>query len=182
MDTQSLQNALVAQDWEMAEELLSPYAEQAEAHASILYNYGKVLLELDRAEEASTAFLRAVRREPRHANAWFELGRAALATEAFSTAMEAFKKAAELMPNDPDSWRNLGRVALRLGAWDMAEIAWLKFANDPEADLALYRITAETGDPDAAERRAHLLCNHPDRQALLKTLARVSKGAIPLRF
>lgn len=133
--------------------------------------------------EAATGLLcRAVQLAPGHAAAWFELGRAAVAREDFATAMSGFSQALKLTPDDIDARRNLGRVTLRLGAYDAAYTAWAPLRGDPEADLALYRIAAETGDPNAKALRRALIEHHPNTAAVIKTLVRVSKGAIPLNL
>ena len=180
MTLQELHAALVTGDWQKAERLLAPQARRRGAHPSLLYNYGKVLIELGRAGEASAALRRLVAAEPGHGNAWFELGRAALMGEDFAAALEAFGQALSLAPGDEDARRNLGRVALRLGAWETAAEAWSPLEGDPEADIALYRLAAETGAGDAGARRAALLQSHPDRAAVIRALVRVSKGSAPL--
>ena len=180
MDPQHLAHSLQTGAWHEADRLLAPLTGADTAHPSMLYNHGKVLMELGRMAEARVLLQRAVRALPGHAAAWFELGRAALAVEDFPTAFEAFSRALELEPGDTDARRNLGRVALRLGRYSQARAAWTALRGDAEADLALYRIAAETGDPSAARQRRTLLDTHPDRAQVIRTLVRVSKGAIPL--
>lgn len=182
MNAQRLQGLLQAKDWMGAARLLEPMVRGARAHPSLMYNYGKVLIELARYSEAVEQLSRVVEAAPGHDAAWFELGRAALETEDFETAFTAFSRALTLVPNDADARRNLGRVALRLGRYDVARRAWRAFPGDPEASLALYRIAAETGDPEAEAMRVALLATHPDRAAVLKTLVRVAKGVIPLNL
>lgn len=180
MNLQELQAALTTGDWQRAERLLAPLARGREAHPSLLYNYGKVLIELGKAGRAAEALRRAVEAEPGHGNAWFELGRAALMSENFATAREAFGQALFLAPHDEDARRKLGRVALRVGAWELAIKAWEPLAGDPEAEIALYRLAAETGAEEREARRARLLESHPDRAAVIQALVRVSKGTVPL--
>lgn len=180
MDIHRLQKALTQGDWAQADALLAPVTAKAEAHPSMLYNHGKVRMELGQMAAASELLHRTVRSAPGHAEAWFELGRAALLQEDFATAFTGFLHALELTPEDEDARRNLGRVALRLGKYGAAHTAWMPLRGDAEADLALYRIAAETGDPSAAQQRQALLACHPDRPAVIRTLVRVSKGAIPL--
>lgn len=182
MTLQQLQAALINGDWPAAERLLAPQARRPGAHPSLLYNYGKVLIELGQAKAAVEALRRAVEADPSHGNAWFELGRAALMLEDFAAALEAFGQALSLAPGDADARRNLGRVALRLGIWELAEKAWGPLAGDPEVDIALYRLAAETGAPDAEARRAALLRDHPNRAAVIQALVRVSKGTVPLNL
>ena len=180
MDIQRLQKALANGDWAGADVMLTPVTAGADAHPSLLYNHGKVLMELGRMQAAADLLNRAVQTAPGHAAAWFELGRAAVSQEDFATAFTGFSRALDLAPNDEDARRNLGRVALRLGRYDAARAAWAPLRGDAEADLALYRVASETGDPDAARQRRDLLAHHPDRAAVIRALVRVSKGAIPL--
>jgi len=182
MDVQRLQSALASSDWAQADEVLAPVTAGADAHSSLLYNHGKVLMELGRMQAAAGLLHRAVQTAPDHAEAWFELGRTAVALEDFATAFTGFSHALDLAPNDEDARRNLGRVALRLGRYDAAHAAWSPLHGDAEADLALYRVATETGAPSAAAQRRDLLARHPDKAAVIRTLVRVSKGAIPLNL
>jgi tetratricopeptide (TPR) repeat protein len=180
MDIARLTQALRDGAWQDADRLLAAVTASARAHPSMLYNHGKVLMELGRMEQAAGMLRRTVQALPGHAAAWFELGRATLAREDFETAFEAFSRALELEPGDSDARRNLGRVALRLGRYSQARAAWGGLRGDDEAALALYRIAAETGDPSAARLRHDLLAHHPDRAQAIRTLVRVARGAIPL--
>lgn len=182
MDIAVLQKALAAGDWPTAERVLRPVAQASGAHPSMVYNYGKVLLELGRAAEAAACFTRVVQAAPDHANAWFELGRAALKDDDLARAEQAFSQALTLSPKDKDAMRNLGRVAMRRGHFEVAKDAWHALEGDEEADLALYRCAAELNLPEAAARRADLLARHPNRAAVIRTLVRVSKGAVPLNL
>ena len=181
MDQAALQTAIHTGDWPQAEAILGPVAQSPAAPASLVYNYGKVLIELGRSREAVEALSRVVSADPTHANAWFELGRAALLHEDFLSALNGFERAVALDPADADARRNLGRVALRIGEWALARAAWAPFeGHDAEADIALYRIACETRDESAEARRADLMTRYPDRAAVISALVRVSKGAIPL--
>ena len=180
MRLEPLTEMLVAGDWAGAEALLAPLAARPGAHPSLVYNWGKVLIELDRTREAVVALRRVVAATPERGSAWFELGRAALWHEDFVTGFEGFQAALALDPADRDARRNLGRVALRLGRWQVARTTWQGFAADTEAEIALYRVAAETRADDAAARRARLLAAHPNRAGVILALVRTSKGAIPL--
>jgi tetratricopeptide (TPR) repeat protein len=182
MDLNRLNSCLSQGKWDEADALLAPVTQGADAHPSLLYNHGKVLIEMGRFGAAQALLERCTELAPDHAAAWFEMARAALAGEDFSTAFDGFARALALDPYDTDARCNLGRVALRTGRYKIAQEAWKEFAGDPEADLALYRVAAETGAPEAAEMRKELLATHPNRAAVIKTLVRVSKGAIPLNL
>lgn len=181
MSQTKLMQMLMTGDWSGAEAMLRPVAEAPSANIATVYNWGKVLIELHRGQEAITALNRVVEAEPNHLNGWFELGRAAVLCEAFETAFRAFGQARALDPGDADTARNLGRLALRLGRWEVAGDAWHVLpAQDPEARIALYRIAAETRDPNAVTLRAALMADHPDRAAVITGLVRVAKGTVPL--
>lgn len=180
MGLEKLAEILIAGDWAGAEALLEPLAVRPDAHPSLVYNWGKVLIELDRPGEAARALRRVVAADPTHVNGWFELGRAAVLREDYETAYDAFEQAHVIDPDDADATRNFARVALRLGCWDEARDAWEALLPDWEAEIALYRIATETRGLDAGQRRATLLETHPDRHAVVMALVRTSKGAIPL--
>ena len=182
MELDHLNSALARGDWQNAEAILARLTQGAGAHPALIYNHGKVLMELGRHSDAIDRFQRTLAAAPDHAAAWFELGRAAIAVGDLATALTGFDHALTLDPSDRDARRNLGRVALRLGRYEAAGTAWAGLQDDPEARLALYRIACETGAPEAPRLRRALLDTHPDRAAVLRTLVRVSKGAIPLNL
>jgi tetratricopeptide (TPR) repeat protein len=182
MGLDQLNSALARGDWQSAQAILAPLTQGAGAHPSLIYNHGKVLMELGRHAEAIDCFTRSLTSAPDHAAAWFELGRAAVEVGDMATALTGFDHALTLDPSDLDARRNLGRVALRLGRYEAARAAWMAVQDDPEARLALYRIACETGDQEAPNLRRALLDTHPDRAAVLRALVRVSKGAIPLNL
>lgn len=182
MRLDDLNSALARCDWQSAEAILGPLTQGAGAHPSLVYNHGKVLMELGRHSDAIDCFQRTLAAAPDHAAAWFELGRAAVVAGDLATAVTGFDRALTLDPSDMDARRNLGRVALKLGRYEVARAAWAGLQDDPEARLALYRIACETGDSEAAKMRRALLDTHPDRAAVLRTLVRVSRGAIPLNL
>lgn len=169
---------LAAQDWASAERLLRRLSKSKAAPAEVFYNLAKVLEAAGKTGQITTWLKRAISANPRYALAWFELGRQHLQAGALEDAFQAFDKAHRYDPSDPDSQRNLGRVALRLGEWSVAERC---FANqqDTEAQLARYRIAAETGQATVALRNA-MLADGKNRTSVLKTLTRTAKGSFPL--
>lgn len=181
MDDQAkLGRLLAAQDWAGAERVLKRMAGAKGAGAPVFYNLGKVLFEQGRFRPAATWLEKAARAAPGHANAWFELGRARLELGELEPARAAFAEALRLDPRDEDARRNAGRLALRLGRFAEARAAWEALAGDGEADIALYRVAAETRDPQAARLRVAILARRDIRAAAIKALVRVSKGAVPL--
>jgi len=177
-----LHRAIAQQNWEQAAEILRPLCMGKIVHPSLLYNFGKVLIEQQTWAEAVVILTRTVAIAHENANAWFELGRAHLGCDDLPAAAKAFQRALELVPSDDDARRNLGRILLRLGHWLEAKCVWEPLKGDAEADLAIYRLAAETKDPTARTLREGLLQSHPNRAAVIQTLCRVSKGAIPLRL
>lgn len=179
MDAQRLQQALARGDWDHAKAILAPLAHSRNAHPSILYNYGKVLLELQHWSDAVSFLSRAASLMPNRAEPWFELGRACILSDEITEAQTAFETVLKLSPDDTDARRNLGRILLRRGFWKKAMDVWTPLTGDSEADLALYRVACELEHPDAEEKRQTLLRHHPQRAAVIRTLTRVSKGALP---
>ncbi|WP_299966363.1 tetratricopeptide repeat protein [uncultured Roseobacter sp.] len=180
VDLATLPALLAAQDWPRAEKLLRRAAQKRDAPAEVFYNLAKVLEALDKPEQSRRWLKRAVTQRPGYASAWFELGRAALASRDLPAARDAFARAARLDPADADARRSLGRVALRLCDWDLAAQCF-EGGEDTEARHARYRIAAETGQAQAADRAA-LWSDGSARALTLRTLTRVARGTLPLRL
>lgn len=175
-----LPTLLASQDWARAEKLLRAAAAKKTAGADVFYNLAKVLEAAGKTAQMRTWLKRAVARRPDYAAAWFELGRSALQDDDLQGAFGAFERAMTLSPMDQDAKRNCGRVALRLGYWEAASRCF-DGASDAEAELAHYRIAAETGQSTDQMRRA--LLDQPEHRAqVLKTLTRVARGSLPLRL
>jgi tetratricopeptide (TPR) repeat protein len=169
---------LAAQDWTGAERLLRRLSKNKTAPPEVFYNLAKVLEASGKHGQITTWLKRAVAANPLYASAWFELGRHQLEAGALEDACHAFAKAHRCDPSDPDSKRNLGRVALRLGDWGLAAHCF-DDEQDREAQLARYRIAAETGIETVALRDA-MLADRKNRISVLKTLTRTAKGSFPL--
>lgn len=177
-DERTLPALLAAQDWPAAERLLRRLAKGKAPTADVFYNLAKVLEMAGKRAQVRHWLERAVGCKPDYAIAWFELGRAAVDEGDLPAARLAFVKALALAPQDADARRSLGRVALRLGDWEMAN-ACFAGQTDREAQMARYRIGAETGAP-VDDLRAALLARGEWRPEVLKTLTRTAKGSIPL--
>lgn len=169
---------LAAQDWTSAERLLRRLSKSKSAPPEVFYNLAKVLEASDKNSQIVTWLKRAVAANPQYASAWFELGRHQLEGGALEGAFHAFEKAHLCNPSDSGSKRNLGRVALRLGYWDLAAHCF-SGQQDSEAQLARYRIAAETG-METVDLRDALLAETNMRPSVLKTLTRTAKGSFPL--
>ena len=179
-DQKKLGPLLAAQDWEAAERLLRRLAKGKTAPPEVFYNLAKVLEAAGKPAQMAVWLRRAVALNPRYAIAWFELGRAALNANDLEQAYGAFQRAVDLDDKDADAQRNLGRIALRLGQWDKA-LMCLADQPDVEAEIALYRIKGEKGEPDKA-LRDRLLQDHSWRPEVIKMLTRTAKGSLPLRL
>lgn len=179
-DMKSLAALVSAQDWPAAELLLRRLAKGKAPAPDVFYNLAKVLEAAGKSGQMKHWLERAVAANPRYGIAWFELGRAALEHGALDAAQAAFQQSVNLMPADLDAKRNLGRIALRIGDWNKATDCFAP-QSDKEAQLAHYRIAAETGNP-TKELRDALLAQRAWRPEVIKTLTRTAKGSIPLRI
>lgn len=177
-ELKSLPRLIAAQDWPAAERVLRRRAKASPRSPEVFYNLAKVLEAAGKTDQIQHWLERAVAANPGYGIAWFELGRIALEKGALEAAHRAFQKAADLMPSDAIATRNLGRLALRLGHWEQAHSCFASY-NDQEAQLACYRIAAETGT-NSIEQRNALLAQSAWRPEVLKTLTRTSKGSITL--
>ncbi|MCA8884135.1 MAG: hypothetical protein KDA50_10400 [Rhodobacteraceae bacterium] len=174
----SLPGLIAAQDWPRAEALLRRAARKKGAPAEVFYNLAKVLEARGAAEQMGSWLRRAVAARPDYGLAWFELGRWALTADDADLAYDAFRAALRLLPGDLDARVNLGRLALRRGAWDAAARAWDGVAG-PEADIARFRIAAETGQ-NTPEDLSRLLRDPATRGLALQAMTRTARGCVPL--
>jgi tetratricopeptide (TPR) repeat protein len=177
-DIHSLSGRLAAQDWPAAERVLRRMAKGKSPPPDVFYNLAKVLEAAGKPDQMMHWLERAVAANPRYGIAWFELGRAAVKSGALAQAQKAFQHAVDLMPTDADARRNLGRIALRRGDWASAETCFATLP-DLEAQIAIYRLKAETGQATKSMRDA-LLAQLAARPQVLKALTRTAKGTLPL--
>ncbi|WP_310619164.1 tetratricopeptide repeat protein [Flexibacterium corallicola] len=181
IDLSQLPFLISAGRWQEAETLLKKASRRKECPAELHYNLGKVYEQLGKTEKIGPCFLQAVQKLPDYSIAWFELGRWQVAQNQLDRALASFQKVVALSPADQDAWRNVGRLGLRLGLWAVAKDAWEKLSGE-EADQALYRIAAETGDETAPALLSTLLEAPSARPRILKEMVRTAKGRIPLRL
>lgn len=177
-DIHALPGLLATHDWPAAERVLRRLAKGKAPGPEVFYNLAKVLEAASKHDQRVYWLERAVAAQPRYGIAWFELGRAALQSGALAQAQDAFQHAVDLMPKDADAKRNLGRIALRRGDWPVAETCFAALP-DLEAQIAIYRLRAETGQASKALRDA-LLAQPAARPAALRALTRTAKGSLPL--
>ena len=181
----SLQRAFTAANWPAAEAMLRRAARRRDAPASVFYNLGQVLARSGRAGLSGPWYRKALTLDPRHADAWCEYGAWLAVRGETDPALAAWKKAVVLRPEHRETLLGCARLTLRACLWTEARSMWQELAGDSdatgEAALALLRIALETGDPKAAARRCRLAARPELRPALLKTITRTARGAVPLR-
>ena len=182
---ESLQRALAAANWPAAETMLRRAARHRDAPASVFYNLGQVLARLGRAGQSGPWYRKALAADPRHADAWCEYAAWLAVRGETGPALAAWERAVALRPDHRATLLGHARLTLRAGLWTEARAAWRAVAGDGdatgEADLAQLRIALETGDPEAPARRRCLAARPDLRPALLKTITRTARGAVPLR-
>ena len=181
----SLQRAFAAANWPAAEAMLRRAVRHRDAPASVFYNLGQVLARLGRAGQSGPWYRKALAADPRHADAWCEYAAWLAVRGETVPALAAWKRAVALRPDHRATLLGCARLALRAGLWTEARATWQALAGDGdatgEAALALLRIALETGDPEAMARRRRLAARPELRPALLKTITRTARGAVPLR-
>lgn len=104
-----------AGDWAGAELCFANCCHLRADNASLHYNWGVALQELDRTPEAIEVFERALTLDPRYGAAFVALGLAYQRLEAFDAALVAFDCAIALDANDPKPRLERGRTLLKRG-------------------------------------------------------------------
>lgn len=93
---------------------LDDYAQLLESHprhgAAAWFNYGFLLEESGRYDEAEHAFRRAVELDPKLDRGWYGLGLVLIRAHRFDEAVQALKRNTELQPMSPYGWYQLARV------------------------------------------------------------------------
>lgn len=143
MKLDRLQRALQTGNWGQAADILGLLVAGADPHPSMMYNYGKVLIELGRMAQAQAMLRRAVQAMPGHSAAWFELGRVALSAEDFETSFEAFSRALDLEPTTP----------MRGAIWDGLGCDWGGLAQRRRPGAGCVAIPRRTGPCTGLRRR-----------------------------
>lgn len=120
------------------------------------YNLGVALAQLDRFDEAASAFDRSLELDPVNAAACNNLGAMLMVQEQTDAALAAFLTAIKLNPEYASAYSNLGRLLLQTGkaedAVTILEQAMRLNPNDPDAWRALADALEATGDEKGARR------------------------------
>jgi tetratricopeptide (TPR) repeat protein len=99
---------------------------QASPHSSIILNkLGRVMIEMNRADEALPLFKKAVDIDPDNANTYVQMGRAYHATKNFKESRAALEEALQINPFNPLIYRLLGDAYAALGDHEKARQAKL---------------------------------------------------------
>jgi tetratricopeptide (TPR) repeat protein len=99
------------------------------------YNWGNIMAESQRGDDAVAFYREAIRLNPGHVKAHNNLGSALTRKGRFSEALPELQKAVELMPKLPVAQQNLGNCLLQMGRVEDAAAAFQK-AIDLAPDLA----------------------------------------------
>ena len=119
-----------------------------------------VLFALDRIEEAQTAYLEVLRREPTHFGAWTDLGKILFETGRTSAARTAYSAAVTYHPDNPIARGNIAELHLNEGELEPALLHYqFVLDHDPanvRADQGLSAIYWGMGDEKNATYHRHL--------------------------
>jgi len=100
-------------------------------------NVGVLLKDLERYDEAESAFRKAIELDPSLAPVYYNLGIVLGNLERYDEAESAFRKAIELDPSDGDAYYNLGNLLKNLERYAEAESAYRKATElDPSHAIA----------------------------------------------
>ena len=97
-------------DYSLALELLEKALDQDRENSLYHYNFGLILIALERTDEAIQSFQQAVRFSPDFSEAQFNLGLALKKQGQFDAAKLRFEKVVQLKPNDAEAYYNLGNI------------------------------------------------------------------------
>jgi tetratricopeptide (TPR) repeat protein len=135
VELREIQSAVARNRTHLADQLLGRGRPQAAAneyqrallaspHSPIILNkLGRVMIVLNRAEEALPYFKKALEIDPDSANTYVQLGRAHHATKNFQAARAALEEAIQINPFNPLIYRLLGDAYAALGEHERARLA-----------------------------------------------------------
>jgi tetratricopeptide (TPR) repeat protein len=101
-------------------------AESAPADWHTQFDWGQVLFNSRKWNEAAAAYQKAVTLNPKAGSAYNSLGYAQLAQNRHEDAIAAFKRYAEINPTEPNPADSLGEALLRAGRFEESEAAFQK--------------------------------------------------------
>ena len=112
---------------EYEKELARTQHSSAKENAEVYYQYGNVLAEVGRFNDALVPLGKALVLKPGHADAQYELGKCLLNLGRTEVAVTALKRSAELAPESPNPQYLLSRALAKLGDKDGAKQALDRF-------------------------------------------------------
>ena len=180
------QKAIAKANWPEALKAIDGLIKGQPDVASLHYNRGLVLKNLDRLSDTLQALDMALRLDPNHANAAFERGLVLFNLGQYEETTEAFRRYLERSPDDADASLNLGLAQMRLGRIKEARTALRTahgLAANAQTAIALAAAERDCSDIDAMERLiAELPGDKPDiAAAVLKLRTQGAIGRLSLK-
>ncbi len=166
--------------WQHQEHVLRAAAGSGRAEPETFAEFARLLEASGSPDQAIAWLKRVLREQPGHCLAWLALGQIFSQQGAGPSAVRCFETVSALVKDDPKAMRLLGETALAYGHWEIARRCY-DGAQDPDAQLARYRIAAETGQQTWALRQA-LMADPALRARLLDEGCNVSKGGFAIRL
>ena len=128
-----------------------------EAEAEWYCNYGIMLNELQRYDDAVKAYDKAIETDPEYPNSYWNMAHAHWLNGDYEKAEASARKGTEMDPNTAEAWLNLGTAQIKLDKRDEALESWEKaLAINPDFVPALNNmgnILRETGKLDEAIKK-----------------------------
>ena len=185
-----LAQALIAENWPKAEEMLRKMIKTQPPNPEMLLDFGRVLNHLGKHDEAVKTLRRVAKKTFGNPVLHFETGLAAMQARKWTVARDEFRQALMFAPDEPAIALNLGTVCMELN--DAAEAARL-FADvaakpglNPEqalyARMLLIEALRDSGDIEGMREQASALGrDEPEaRGAILKIVSEDTGGNVPL--
>jgi tetratricopeptide (TPR) repeat protein len=111
--------------------------------AEAFYDYGNILRDMKRLDEAHLAFYRAAELEPENDKAWYKLGSVLREKKEYDAARQAYRKAVSLESDNVDYQYKYASVLKDLEQWNPAVSEFRKVLKlDPDHEKALYKLAS----------------------------------------
>jgi tetratricopeptide (TPR) repeat protein len=141
-------------EYRMAEPIMSALAAQYPDHPDILYNYGMLLSDLGRLDEAIKLLSRLTSIDPKNSFAWCALAVAHSRNGDFVTAKRCYKQSLDVDPENGYSLRNFGSLLVienPAAALPLLEKAAKLLPDDQQAQYEYARCLVENGKHGQAD-------------------------------